>query len=347
MKKYLVLVGLVSIVFFSSLVFLLQIKPVKATDPSYPDQGCADVLNSGLYTWADHNPTVIFTPRFNWLNGVSIRIKGSNPTGTPRVTAEIWDWHSNPHRMLALHTVELENRVSEYWQFITESSQDLDPGLQYALVVKPKDGTQVYLSATTDTSCYSRGYAMHDGAQDLSLMYGFVTYGWYDPNNPNSDGTMPGGGTPNGGSTTGSTGSTGAPSSDPVAGSGSSSGSGTTGSSGSSSSGSGTSGSSSKSTGAATATPKSSFTPDIAAILADYGADENSGGFLGFLANVFSSPIMFYLWPLLSLLFWIGVIVLIVVLIRRRKKKNETVAVSTGPEPTKTEEKPKEEEKKK
>jgi len=40
-----------------------------------------------------------------------------------------------------------------------------------------------YLSATSDTACYLRGYSMHDGVQDLSLMYGFSTYGYYVGNN--------------------------------------------------------------------------------------------------------------------------------------------------------------------
>jgi hypothetical protein len=92
---------------------------------------------------------------------------------------------------------------------------------------------------------------------------------------------------------------------------------------------------------------KSAWTPDIAGILADYGKDENSGGFLGFLANVFSSPIMFYLWPLLSFLFWVGVIVLIIVLVRRRRKKKEATVAATQTKPeTEKKEEPKKEEKK-
>ena len=39
------------------------------------------------------------------------------------------------------------------------------------------------MSATSDTACYLRGYSMHDGVQDLSLMYGFSTYGYYVGNN--------------------------------------------------------------------------------------------------------------------------------------------------------------------
>jgi len=245
--------------------------------------------------------------------------------------------------MIATHSVDLENRVDEYWQYITESSQDIDPGLEYAIILVPKNGSQVYWSATTNTSCYAPGYAMIDGARLNSIDYGFATYGWYDPSNPSSDGSAADPGTPDGGSTTNPAGSAGAITTDPVASSGSSSGSGASGSSSSSSSGSGTSGSLSKSTGTATTTSKSSFTPDIAEILADYGVNKDSGGVAGFLADVFSSPIMIILWPLFSLLFWIGVIVLIIVLIRRRnRKKNEAGAekvVENKPESKKEEKK--------
>ena len=297
----------------------------KASDPSYPDQGCVNgVNNTGLYTWADSSPTVVFTPTFNWLNAVSVRIKGTNPTGTPKVQAQIWNWHSAPHRMLASHTVELDNRTSEYWQYITESSQDMDPGLQYALVLVSKDGTLVYWSATTNTSCYSRGYAMHDGAQDLSLMYGFSTYGWYDPNNPNSDGTLPGSGSTG----TGNTGA-GAPVADPA-------GNNPSGVASSSSGSSGTSGSGTSTTGGS-GTPSDK---DIAALLADYKSGGTGFGDLvvGILFGPFTSMII---WPILSLLFWVGVIVLIIVLIRRHNKKKAAAAAV----PAKAEEKPKEEKK--
>jgi len=338
-------IGLISIVgmllmAYSFLFFATE--KVAAIDPSYPDQGCVNgVQNSGVSTWASQTPGMVFVPRFNWLNAVSVRIKGTNPTGTPRIEAQIWNWHSNPHQMIARHSVDLENRIDEYWQYIEESSQDIDPGLEYAIILVPKNGSQVYWSATTNTSCYAPGYAMIDGTRLNSIDYGFATYGYYDPNNPSSDGSAADPGTPDSGSTTNPAGSAGAITTDPVASSGSSSGSGTTGSSGSSSSGSGTSGSSSKSTGTTTTAPKSSFVPDIAAILADHGANKDSGGIAGFLANVFSSPIMIILWPLLSLLFWIGVIVFIIVLIRRRKKKNQVASVTTASQPAKPEEKKK------
>jgi len=346
MRKFSFLIVVVSIVFSSCLYVFSKPGTASAVDPSYPDQGCVDVNNSGLYTWGDHSPTVVFVPRFNWLNAVSVRIKGTNPTGTPKVQAQIWNWTSIPHRLMAMTTVELENRVEEYWQHFNISSQDMDPGLSYALALVPKEGTQFYWSATTNTSCYTRGYAMNDGVNDASKMYGFVTYGWYDINNPSSGGSQPDPGTPSGGSTSGTSGSTGAPSSDPLV-TDSSSSTGSTGSTGSSSSGTGSTGSKSSKSTMGTSGSKSAWTPDIAGILADYGKDENSGGFLGFLANVFSSPIMFYLWPLLSFLFWVGVIVLIIVLVRRRRKKKEATVAATQTKPeTEKKEEPKKEEKK-
>ncbi|MCX6810437.1 MAG: hypothetical protein NTY30_01710 [Candidatus Berkelbacteria bacterium] len=290
----------------------------------------------------DHNPTVVFTPTFNWLNAVSVRIKGTNPTGTPRVQAQIWDWHSNPHRLLAMNTVELVNRTSEYWQPITESSQDMDPGLQYALVLVPKDGTQVYWSATITTSCYARGYAMHDGIQDNGMMYGFSTYGWLDPNNPNSNGQLPGSssgtsGTTGSAGTTGNTGA-GAPTADPA-------GNNPTGVGSSSSTGSGTSGSGSSPSNSS----NSPSDKDIAALLADY--KNGSGGFGDLVSGLFFSPIVtMIILPILSFLFWAGVIILIIILIvRHNKKKKLTVAVApavTPVSPVKPEEKKSEPEKK-
>jgi len=332
MGKTIRLIATFSII-FSSFTLLLTSGSVKASDPSYPDQGCVNgVNNTGIYTWADQSPTVVFTPRFNWLNAVSVRIKGTNPTGTPRVQAQIWNWHVTPHQMIASHTVELENRTSEYWQYITESSQDIDPNLQYALVLVPKDGTQVYWSATSNTSCYTRGYAMHGGVQDLSMMYGFSTYGWYDPNNPNSDGTMPGSGTPTSGSTTGTSGGTGAPTADP-AGSNPEGVSGSSGSSSSSSSGSSTNSGSSSSNSSSTPSDK-----DISELLADYKNGSSDMGFSDLLGSIFMSPVIsMIIFPIISFLFWLGVIILIIILfVRHNKKKKAEEAVANAP---KTEEK--------
>lgn len=338
MKRFIsvVMIALMVLSFFSILVSAP--KTSLATDPSYPDQGCVNgVNNTGLYTWADKSPTVVFTPRFNWLNAVSVRIKGTNPTGTPRVRAEIWDWHSNPHRMLASHTVELENRTSEYWQQITESSQDMDPGLQYALVLTPRDGTQVYWSATTNTSCYSRGYAMHDGAQDLSLMYGFSTYGWYDSSNPNSDGTMPGSGTSTTGSTSGT--SNGSSTGSPAADSSGDNPTGVSSSSGSESTSSGNASSNTGNSGGTSATAdKSSSTPTTAEILSLFGKDAGDDSMLG---RIFGSPAMMIIWPLLSFLFWAIIIALIIILIVRHNRKKKAAAPSVAASSAQTNESPK------
>lgn len=328
MRKFYYLVSLVAVVFFSSLVFLLP-SSVKASDPSYPDQGCANgVQNSGIYTWASQTPRMVFTPTFNWLNAVSVRIKGTNSTGTPRIEAQIWDWHSTPHRMLATHSVDLENRVDEYWQHITQSSQDLEPGLEYALILVPKNGSQIYWSATTNISCYSysRGYAMVDGVRNNAIVFGFVTYGWYDPSNPSSvPGTIdpaPAAEPASNPSDPSSSSVSADPTGDNPPGVGMSSSS--VGSS--SNSGNAESANGNTADSATSSTPINDGSNDISALLTDFrDNNENAGGFKGFLANIISSPIMFYLFPVISFLFWAGVILLIIFLVRRRNKKEKDV----------------------
>jgi len=322
MRKTGVFLAISTIVLFSCSVIFTSPSKVRAVDPSYPDQGCVNgVQDSGLYTYADHSPTVVFTPRFNWLNAVSVRIKGTNPTGTPRVEAQIWNWHSSPHQMIATHSVDLDNRVSEYWQAITESSQDIDPGLPYALVLVPKNGTQVYWSATSDNSCYTRGYAMHDGAQDLSLMYGFSTYGWYDSTNPNSDGTMPASGTPTSGSTSGtSTSTTGTGSisatDDPIA-------------SSDDQSTSTTSNQTDTSSAATSSTDSSLPTKDEILAMSGFGnSGLNWADKLGFMAF---SPIVGIFISLFGWLIFIIIIILIIRALRRRKSANQATQPTVQP----------------
>ncbi len=320
--------GLISVLFLLSVWASAYSIPkiAKATDPSYPDQGCVNgVQNSGLYVMTDYSPTVVFKPRFNWLNGVSVRIKALSSPATPRIKVAIWDWHSNPHREIASHTVEITDRVNENWQFVTQSSQDMDPGLEYAIVLTPRDGTRAYWSGTTNASCYPPGYALSNG-NPSEIMFGFATYGWYDPSNPNTDGTSPGDGSADSGSSS-TPDSGGSINTDPSGAAGSSS------STGSSSDSSGSnSGSNSSTTGSNSTGSSGSDYPSIEEILGMAGHGDQDSWF----GRLFSSPIMFYLWPILSFLFWVGLILLIIILIvrhNRKKKKLAETAKESSPSP--------------